>query len=144
MELKNDRRIKVTTQDSVEGGNIRRHWECTFPVHCRDGPGSNHNGNVNQTVYISGFKIAVREDVLRWWTWEPVVEPVPAIPERRHACRLAKFLRRVFSKKDAPRYPHGEDGDRTIDRVPGLPPVGRHLTPCYILRLSIRLAFSSF
>ncbi|KAF8549076.1 hypothetical protein OG21DRAFT_640744 [Imleria badia] len=61
-----------------EGTTTRREWMCTFPVQYRDGPGPGHNGNVNQTVSISGFKIAVRDDLLGWMFQKPVVQPVPA------------------------------------------------------------------
>ncbi|KAF8550271.1 hypothetical protein OG21DRAFT_441561 [Imleria badia] len=95
-ELVNPRSIKVGRQESIEGGSTTgRYWECTFPVDYRDGPGSNHNGSVNQTVYISGFKIAVREDVLRWWAQGPV----------RCPHRFARFLKWLpFCRKRASRF----------------------------------------
>ena len=57
------RHIRVVPREG-EGTTSGRDWKCTFPVQYRDGPGPGHNGSVNQTVFISGFKIAVRGDVL--------------------------------------------------------------------------------
>lgn len=113
--------IKLVRQESTEGGSTTgRGWECTFHAEYRDGPGSNHNGNVNQAVYISGFKIAVREDVLGWWAQGPVVEPVPAI-RRPYRCASARFLKQLFGKK---RPTHGVG---TVEHLPSLSPVSRYL-----------------
>ncbi|KAF8550276.1 hypothetical protein OG21DRAFT_1419985 [Imleria badia] len=123
LELVNPRSIKVGRQESIEGGSTTgRYWECTFPVDYRDGPGSNHNGSVNQTVYISGFKIAVREDVLRWWAQGPVVEPVPAVRRPHRFARFLKWL--LFGRKRASRFRHAI---RTVEHLPSLSPVSLHL-----------------
>lgn len=123
----NSRRIKMTQRDSGDS-NVKRYWENTFPVHCRDGPGGNHNGSVNQTVYISGFRIAVRDDVLRWWTQEPVVESVPAVRSRTRPCRCVRVLKRLFGGKRGSEYRRRMGGDGKVDHVPALTQVGHCLT----------------
>ncbi|KAF8553282.1 hypothetical protein OG21DRAFT_1510417 [Imleria badia] len=112
----NTRRIKVVPRDIGES-KAGRYWECTFPVDCRDGPGGNHNGSANQTVYISGFKIAVRDDVLRWWTQEPVVEPVPALRPPARPCRFVRVLKQLFGGKEGSKY-RRKSGN--VNHVPAL------------------------
>jgi hypothetical protein len=139
IEHMNRRSIKVVRQESTEGGSTTgRGWECTFHAEYRDGPGSNHNGSVNQAVYISGFKIAVREDVLGWWAQGPVVEPVPAV-RRPYRCASARFLKQLFGKK---RPTHGVG---TIEHSPSLSPVSHYLTcSLHLQKPNISLALSSF
>ena len=121
------RHIKVTVvPQDAEGIISRRDWDCTFNVEYRDGPGPGPNGNENQAVFIRGFKIAVRDDILGWLsqTQEPEVQPVPAVRPRKRPCGFAMFLMRVFCKKNTPKPPRGEGGGARGDPVPALSQVG--------------------
>ncbi|KAF8553279.1 hypothetical protein OG21DRAFT_1267503 [Imleria badia] len=102
-----------------EGTNPGRKWMYTFPVECRDGPGPDHNGSVNQTIFISGFKIAVRDDVLGWMSQKPDVQPVPAVRPRKVSC-FSRFLMRLFGKKNTSKRPRRENGGADVNDVPAL------------------------
>jgi len=117
------RHIRVVPQDG-EGTITGRHWEYTFPVDYRDGPG--YSGNDNQTVFIRGFKIAVRDDVLGWLSQAQgsKVQPVPAVRPRKRPCDFAMFLMRVFCKKNTPKPPRGEGGGADGGPVLALSQVG--------------------
>jgi len=120
------RHITVVPRDS-EGTISGRDWKCTFPVQYRDGPGSSHNGSANQAVFISGFKIAVRDDMLGWLlsqAQEPKVQPVPAVRRRKRPCGFATCLMQVFCKKNTPKLPRGEGGGADVEPVPALSQVG--------------------
>ena len=73
------RQILVVPREG-EGTTAWRDWRSTFPLNYRNGP--SHNGNVNQTVFISGLKIAVRDDVFGWLSQKPEIQPVPAVQPR--------------------------------------------------------------
>jgi len=114
------RHISVVPRDN-EGAITGRRWEYTFPLDYRDGPG--HSGNDNQAVFISGFKIAVRD---RWLSHvqESEVQPVPAVRPREPFYGPVTFLKQVFDKNNAPILRRGEDGDVDVDHVPKLSQVG--------------------
>jgi hypothetical protein len=94
-----------------------RDWTCTFPVEYRDGPPS-HNGNVNQTVFISGFKIAVRDDVIGWLSKKFEVHPMPAVRPRKGSRCCASFLMWLFGKKNPSKETDGgADDNRALSQV---------------------------
>jgi hypothetical protein len=97
-----------------------RDWKCTFPVQYRDGPGPGHNGNVNQTVFISGFKIAIRDDVFGWLSQKPEVQPVPAVRPRKGPCSFTSFLLRPFTKENPSKRRRGPNGGADVNHVPSL------------------------
>ena len=113
------RHIKVVTRDG-ESTISGRDWKCTFPVQYRDGPGPGDNGNVNQTVFISGFKIAVRDGLLSQ-AQGPDVQPVPAVRPRERLCcgfaMLLAMLMKVFCKKNTPKLRRGADEGADDDHV---------------------------
>ena len=70
------RHIRLVPREG-EGTTGGGRWESTFPVDWHDGPGPGHNGNVNQTVFISGFKISVQYNLFGRLSRTPKVELVP-------------------------------------------------------------------
>ncbi|KAF8545968.1 hypothetical protein OG21DRAFT_1451313 [Imleria badia] len=113
------RNIRVVPRER-EGTTARREWMCTFPVQYRDGPGPDHNGSVNQTVFISGFKIAVRDDVLGWLSQKPKVQPVPADRSRNKGPCFSRFLTRFFGKKNTSKRRRRDNGGAYVNDVPAL------------------------
>ena len=107
-----------------EGTTAGRDWTCTFPVQYRDGPGPSHNGSVNQTIFISGFKIAVRDDVFGWLSQKPEVQPVPAVRPRKVLCSCARFLLWLFGKEDPSKRRRGANGGADVKPIPALSQVG--------------------
>ena len=97
-----------------------RDWKCTFSVQYRDGPGPSHNGSVNQTVFVNGFKIAVRDDVFGWLFPKSEVQQVPAVPPRkgRYDC-CTRFLTWLFGERNYSKPPHGANGgaDAALSQV---------------------------
>ena len=77
-------------------------WESTFHMEWNDGPRGGRNGNVNQSVFLRGFKIAVRDDIFGLWT-QPVVEVVPR-PKSPGVvkCSCLSFLKWPFRKQRTP------------------------------------------
>ena len=127
-----------------ESTNAGRDWKCTFPVQYRDGPGPGHNGSVNQTVFISGFKIAVRDDVFGWLSQKPEVQPVPALRPRKGPCSCARFLLWPFGKEDPSKRRRGGNGGADVNPVPALSQVGI-IGQFHVLSMTQRLlALSSF
>ena len=116
------RPIKVVPRG--EGTTAGRDWKCTFPMQYRDGPGPGHNGNVNQTIFISGFKIAVRDDVFGWLSQKPEVHPVPAVRPRKGPCGAARFLLWLFGKSNLSKRHRGANGGADVNHVPMLSQVG--------------------
>ncbi|KAF8548780.1 hypothetical protein OG21DRAFT_1515937 [Imleria badia] len=112
------RNIKVIPREG-EPTIARREWMCTFPVQYRDGPGPDHNGSVNQTIFISGFKIAVRDDVLGWMSQKPKVQLVPADRSRKGPC-FTRCLMWLFGKKNTSKRSHRENGGADVKDVPAL------------------------
>ena len=105
-----------------EGSNYR--WESTFQVDWNDGPRRGCYGNINQSVFLRGFKIAVRDDIFGLWT-QPVVEPVPCPKSPGVAkCSCLSFLKRPSRNK------------RTSS--PSAPKPAKHSspTPAHVPRLS--------
>jgi len=119
------RHISVVPRNG-EGTTSGRDWKCTFPVQYRDGPGPGHSGNVNQALFISGFKIAVRDDILGWLSQarEPKVQPVPALRSHKRPCGFAMCFMRIFCKKNTAKLRRGENGGADVDHVPTLSQVG--------------------
>ena len=107
-----------------EGTTTGRHWRCTFPVHYRDGPGPGHNGNVNQTVFISGFKIAVRGDIFGRLSRKPEVQPVPAVRPRKGPYGSPRILLWPFGKRNSSKQRDGPTGGADASHVPSLSQVG--------------------
>jgi hypothetical protein len=121
-----------------------RDWKCTFPVQYRDGPGPGHNGNVNQTVFISGFKIAIRDDVFGWLSQKPEVQPVPAVRPRKGPCSFTSFLLRPFTKENPSKRRRGPNGGADVNHVPSLSQVGI-IARFHVFSMTERLlALSSF
>ena len=110
----------------------------------RDGPGLAHNGSDNQTVFIRGFKIAIRDDVVGWLSQKPEIQPVPAVRPRQGPCGCASFLMRPFVKNNPSKRRRGANGGADVNHVPGLSQVsiiGRFHVFSMTQQL---LAFSSF
>ncbi|KAF8549067.1 hypothetical protein OG21DRAFT_1515569 [Imleria badia] len=112
------RHIRVMPRNG-DGTTAGRDWKCSFPVQYRDGPGPGHNGSVNQTIFISGFKIAVRDDVLGWMSQKPEVQPVPDVRPRQRPC-FSRFLKRLFGKKNTSKRPRRENRGADVKDVPAL------------------------
>ena len=117
------RHIRVVPR-KVDGTTAGRDWKCTFPVQYRDGPGPGHNGNVNQTIFISGFKIAVRDDVIGWLSQKSEVQPVPAVRPRKDPRCCASFLMWLFGKKNPSKRLRGVTEGSDVNHVPALSQVG--------------------
>ena len=117
------RHIRVVPR-KVDGTTAGRDWKCTFPVQYRDGPGPGHNGNVNQTIFISGFKIAVRDDVIGWLSQKSEVQPVPAVRPRKDPRCCASFLMWLFGKKNPSKRLRGVTAGSDVNHVPALSQVG--------------------
>ncbi|KAF8549065.1 hypothetical protein OG21DRAFT_1488841 [Imleria badia] len=94
------------------------HGTFPFPVQYRDAPG--RDGNVNQTVFISGFKIAVRDDVLGWISRKLEANPAPVIRSRKGLFGFARFLMRLFGKKNTSKRPRKGISDADVNHVPAL------------------------
>ncbi|KAG6379358.1 hypothetical protein JVT61DRAFT_11821 [Boletus reticuloceps] len=77
-------------------------------------------GSVNQTVFIRGFKIAVRDDVLGYLSQKPDILPVPSVPPRKDPCGFAWWLIRLFCKINTPKRRRRANGVADVDRVPQL------------------------
>ena len=116
------RRIRVIPWEG-EGTTVGRDWKCTFPVRYRDGPGPSHNGNVNQSVFISGFKITVREEGLGWLSPKLDVQPVPVVHPRQGYYFCTWFLW-LFCKRITSRRRCKADGSVDVSHVPMLSQVG--------------------
>ncbi|KAF8415203.1 hypothetical protein L210DRAFT_2747694 [Boletus edulis BED1] len=114
-----DRHIWVVPREG-ERKAAGRVWRHTFPLQYRDGPESAQYGSVNQTVFIRGFKIAVRDDVLGWLSQKPDLLPVPAVPPRKAPCGFARFLVRLLGKKNTSKRRHKVDGTADVNHVPRL------------------------
>ena len=112
-----NRHIRVVPREG-DGTTAGRDWRCTFPVQYRDGPG--HNGNANQTIFISGFKIAVRDDVIGWLSQKSEVQPVPAVRPPKGPCCCPNFLKRPFGKKNPSKRLRGENEGSDVSDVPAL------------------------
>ncbi|KAF8556914.1 hypothetical protein OG21DRAFT_1520796 [Imleria badia] len=113
------RNIRVVPRER-EGATARREWMYTFPMQYRDGPGPDHNGSVNQTVFISGFKIAVRHDVLGWVSQKPKVQPVPADRSHNKGPCFSRLLTRLMGKKNTSKRPRRANGGADVNDVPTL------------------------
>ena len=108
-----------------EGTTAGRDWKCTFPAQYRDGPsGPSHNGSVNQTVFISGFKIAVRDDVFGWLSQKSEVQQVPAVPPRKGPCGCTSFPMWPSGKKKSSKRRRGANRGADVNHVPALSQVG--------------------
>ncbi|KAG6376756.1 hypothetical protein JVT61DRAFT_1778 [Boletus reticuloceps] len=84
--------IRVEPRDG-ERTAAGRVWRNTFPLQYRDGPDPGQYGGINQTVFISGFKIAVRGALLGWRSLKGEVQPVPDVRPHKDAGGIARFLR---------------------------------------------------
>jgi hypothetical protein len=87
----------IKVGEGSNSGNYK--WESTFHMEWNDGPRRGGNGNVNQSVFLRGFKIAVRDDIFGLWT-QPVVEAVPR-PKSPGVvkCSCLSFLKGSSRKK---------------------------------------------
>ena len=90
----------IKVGEGSNSGNYR--WESTFHMEWNDGPRRGRNGNVNQSVFLRGFKIAVRDDIFGLWA-QPVVEAVPR-PKSPGVvqCSCLSFLKGPSRKKKTP------------------------------------------
>ncbi|KAF8552604.1 hypothetical protein OG21DRAFT_102487 [Imleria badia] len=121
------RNIRVLPREG-EGTIAGREWKPTFSMQHRDGPRHDHHGNVNQTVFIRGFKIAVREDALGWMSQKPQkpeVQRVPADRPREAPCCFTGFLvwlfcklMWLFGKNSNSKRPRRENGGVDVNHVP--------------------------
>jgi hypothetical protein len=93
-------------------------------VEWHDGPGPAHNGSANQTVFISGFKIAVRDDVFGWLSQRPEVQPVPAVRPRKGSCDCVSFMLQPFGRENPSKRRRGANGGPYVNHVPSLSQVG--------------------
>ncbi|KAF8119231.1 hypothetical protein EV363DRAFT_1201085 [Boletus edulis] len=84
--------IRVGPRDG-ERTAAGRVWRNTFPLQYRDGPDPGQYGGINQTVFISGFKIAVRGDLLGWRPPKAEVQPVPDVRPPKDVGGIARLLR---------------------------------------------------
>ena len=115
------RHIEVVPRDD-KGTIVGRLWKHTFPVDYRNGP-EDYNGNINQCVFISGFKIAVRDDVFGWLYLEPDVRPVPTARLPQVPSCPARFLS-LLCRKDALKRRHRANARVDVKPVPPLSQVG--------------------
>jgi len=114
------RAIKVG--EGSDSGNYR--WESTFHIDWNDGPRRGRNGGVNQSVFLRGFKIAVRDDIFGLWT-QPVVEAVPRPNSPGVAkCSCLSFLTRQSRKKRTYKPGAVKDSNPNPGHVPQLSQVG--------------------
>ena len=137
------RHIRVVPREG-EDTTAGRDWKCTFSVQYRDGPGPSYNGNVNQTVFIRGFKIAVRDDAFGWLSQKPNVQPVPAVRPRKGPCGCARFLMRPFGKDIPLERRRGANGGADVNHVPSLSQVGIIARFLVFSMIEQFLALSSF
>ena len=115
------RHIEVVPPDD-KGTVVGRLWKPTFPVEYRNGP-EGYNGNINQCVFIRGFKIALPVDVFRWLFGEPDVRPVPAAPLPLVPSCPARFLS-LLCRKDTLKRRHRANAPVDVEPVPALSQVG--------------------
>ena len=135
------RHIRVVPREG-EGTTAGKYWDCTFSVQHRDGPG--HNGNVNQTVFIRGFKIAVRDDAFGWLSQKPDVQPVPAVRPRKGPCGCVRFLMRPFGKDNPLERRRGANRGADVNHEPSLSQVGIIARFLVFSMIEQFLALSSF
>ena len=115
------RHIEVVPQDD-QGAVIKRLWKHTFPVEYRNGP-EGYNGNINQCVFIRGFKIAIRDDVFGWLYPGPDVRPVPAVRLPQVPSCPTRFLS-LLCRKGTLKRRHRANAPVDVKPVPALSQVG--------------------
>lgn len=89
------RAVKVA--ESSDPGNYE--WTSTFPMDWKYGP-RHYPGNENQTIFLRGYKIAIRNDIHKARTEQPVVEAIPhhnAPVDAQITC--LSFLRSPFHRR---------------------------------------------
>ncbi|KAF8432207.1 hypothetical protein L210DRAFT_3558656 [Boletus edulis BED1] len=114
-----DRHISVAPR-KVGSTAAGRNCHCTFGLDYREGPAPGQYGSVNQTVFVRGFKIAVRDDVLGYLSQKSDVLPVPAGPPREDPRGFVWCLMRLFCKRNTPKRRRRANGVADVDRVPQL------------------------
>lgn len=95
----------VKMEDGSNSGNYR--WESEFPMTWKDGPGRGYNGNTNQSVFLRGYKIALRDGLFGLRAYQPVVEELHRQATRVSFLSLFKWLLHKIKKRSMNRYTHG-------------------------------------